>query len=85
MRMKILINFDVIENFFNQIKIKKHELHNVVDASLRFNILNDTSFRTYQIHNIFVTVTDFSETIVIKIQNFIETDMKDIDIILNLF
>jgi hypothetical protein len=57
--MRAIINYDVIHNFINQLKIKKHSFLKMYKEIVSLTILNDTLLKTHDSHNMRVDVVDF--------------------------
>jgi hypothetical protein len=56
--MRVIIDCDVIYNFINQLKIRKHSFLEMYKEIVSFMILNDTSLKTHNSHNMRVDVVD---------------------------
>jgi hypothetical protein len=57
--MRAMIDCDVIHNFINQFKIRKHSFLEIYKEIVSLTILNDTLFKTHNWHNMRVDVVDF--------------------------
>jgi hypothetical protein len=76
-----MIDFDVIENFVNQFKIKKLSFQDELSLKKELKILNETSLRTYHAHNVRFEISDFDDHIHKSKNEFIEIDMNEIEMI----
>jgi hypothetical protein len=79
-----MIDFDVIENFVNQFKVKKLSFQNKLSLKQELKILDETSLRTYHAHNVRFEVSDFDDFCHEDKNEFIEANMKEIEMILKL-
>jgi hypothetical protein len=79
-----MIDFDVIENFVNQLKIKKLSFQDELLLREKLKILDETSLRTYHAHNVRFEISDFDDHIHKSKNEFIEADMNEIEMILEL-
>jgi hypothetical protein len=58
-----MINFDVIEYFVNQLKIKKFSFQDELSLKKELKIFDETSLRMYHAHNVRFQVSDFDDHI----------------------
>jgi hypothetical protein len=77
-----MIDFDAIKNFVNQFKIKKLSFQNELSLRKELKILDETSLRTYHTHNVRFEISDFDDHIHNNKNEFIKTDMNEIEMIL---
>jgi hypothetical protein len=77
-----MIDFDVIENFVNQLKIQKFSFQNELSLKEELKILDETSLRTYDEHSLRFEISDFDDHIHNDKDEFIEIDMNEIEMIL---
>jgi hypothetical protein len=77
-----MINFDVIENFVNQFKIKKFSFQDELSLKKELNIFDETSLRTYHAHNVRFEISNFDDHVHNDKNEFIEIDMNEIEMIL---
>ncbi len=61
--LRIMINFDVIEYFVNQLKIKKFSFQDELSLKKELKIFDETSLRMYHAHNVRFQVSDFDDHI----------------------
>jgi hypothetical protein len=54
--IRVIINYDVIHNFINQLKIRKHNFLKIYKKIVSLTILNNTSLKTHDSHNMRVNV-----------------------------
>ncbi len=83
-RMRVMINSNVIENFINQLKIKKLDFQNEISIKSNLKILNDIFLKTYHAHNMRLIVTNNKNFVHQKKHITIEINMNEIDMILKL-
>jgi hypothetical protein len=79
-----MIDFDAIENFVNQFKIKKLSFQDELSLKEKLKILDETSLRTYHEHSVRFDISDFDDHIHKNKNEFIEIDMNEIEMILEL-
>jgi hypothetical protein len=79
-----MIDFDVIENFVNQLKIKEFSFQDELSLRKELKILDETSLRTYHAHNMRFEISNFDDHIHNDKNEFIEIDMNKIEMILEL-
>jgi hypothetical protein len=79
-----MIDFDVIENFVSQLKIKKLSFQNELSLKKELKILDETSLRTYYAHSVRFEISDSDDHIHNDKDEFIEVDMNEIEMILEL-
>jgi hypothetical protein len=79
-----MIDFDVIENFVNQFKIKKLSFQNELSLKEKLKIFDETSLRTYHTHNVRFEISDSDDHIHKNKNEFIEVDINEIEMILEL-
>jgi hypothetical protein len=79
-----MINFNVIENFVNQFKIKKLSFQNELSLKEELKIFDKTSLRTYHAHSVRFEISDSDDHIHKNKDEFIEIDMNEIEMILEL-
>jgi hypothetical protein len=77
-----MIDFDVIENFVNQFKIKKLSFQNELSLKKELKILDKTSLRTYHAHSVRFEISNSDDHIHKSKNEFIEVDMNEIEMIL---
>jgi hypothetical protein len=77
-----MIDFDVIENFVSQLKIKKLSFQDELSLKEELKILDETSLRTYHAHSVRFEISDFDDHIHNDKNEFIEVDMNEIEMIL---
>jgi hypothetical protein len=80
----IEIDFDVIENFVNQFKIKKFNFQNKLSLKQELKTFDETSLRTYHAHNVRFEVSNFDDFCHENKNEFIEANMNEIEMILKL-
>jgi hypothetical protein len=80
--LRIMIDFDVIENFVNQFKIKKFNFQDKLSLKQRLKIFDETTLRTYHAHNVRFEVSNFDDFCHEEKNEFIEADMNEIEMIL---
>ncbi len=80
--LRIMIDFDVIENFVNQFKIKKFNFQDKLSLKQRLKIFDETSLRTYHAHSVRFEISDFDDFCHENKNKFIETNMNEIEMIL---
>jgi hypothetical protein len=79
-----MIDFDVIENFVNQFKIKKLSFQDELSLKEELKTLDETSLRTYYAHSVRFEISDSDDHIHNDKNEFIEADMNEIEMILEL-
>jgi hypothetical protein len=79
-----MIDFNVIENFVNQFKIKKLSFQDKLSLRQRLKILDETSLRTYHTHSVRFEVSDSDDFCHEEKNEFIEANMNEIEMILRL-
>jgi hypothetical protein len=79
-----MIDFDVIENFVNQFKIKKLSFQDELSLRKELKILDETSLRTYHAHNVRFEISDSDDHIHNDKDEFIEINMNEIEMIFKL-
>jgi hypothetical protein len=79
-----MIDFDVIENFVNQLKIKKFSFQDELSLKKELKTFDETSLRTYHTHSVRFEVSNFDDHIYNDKNEFIEIDMNEIEMILEL-
>jgi hypothetical protein len=57
--VRAIIDCDITHNFINQLKIRKHSFLKMYKEIVSFTILNDTSLKTHDSHNMRVNVVNF--------------------------
>jgi hypothetical protein len=77
-----MIDFNVIENFVNQLKIKKLSFQNELSLREELKTFDETSLRTYHAHNVRFEISDSDDHIHNDKNEFIEIDMNEIEMIL---
>jgi hypothetical protein len=77
-----MIDFDVIENFVNQLKIKKLNFQDKLSLNQRLKTFDETSLRMYHAHNVHFEISDFDDFCHEDKNEFIEADMNEIEMIL---
>jgi hypothetical protein len=76
-----MIDFDVIENFVNQLKIKKLSFQDELSLKEELKTFDETSLRTYHAHSVRFKISDFDDHIHNDKDEFIEVDMNEIEMI----
>jgi hypothetical protein len=56
--IRAMIDCDIIHNFINQLKIRKHNFLKMYKKIVSLTILNDTSLKTYNSYNMRVNVVN---------------------------
>jgi hypothetical protein len=79
-----MIDFDVIENFVNQLKIKKFSFQNELSLRKELKTFNETSLRMYHAHNVRFEISNSDDHIHNDKDEFIEINMNEIEMILEL-
>jgi hypothetical protein len=79
-----MIDFDVIKNFVNQFKIKKLNFQDKLSLKQELKTLDETSLRTYHAHNVRFEVSDFDDFCHENKNEFIKTNINEIEMILRL-
>jgi hypothetical protein len=79
--LRIIINFDAIENFVNQFKIKKFSFQNELSLKKELKILDETSLRMYHAHNVRFEISNFDDHVHNDKDEFIEINMNEIEMI----
>jgi hypothetical protein len=79
-----MIDFDVIKNFVNQFKIKKLSFQDELSLRKELKTFDETSLRTYHMHSVRFEISDFDDHIHNDKNEFIEIDMNEIEMILEL-
>ncbi len=82
--LRVMIDFDVIENFVNQFKIKKFSFQDKLSLKQELKILDETSLRTYHAHSVRFEVSDSDDFCHEEKDEFIEANMNEIEMILRL-
>ncbi len=82
--LRIMIDFDVIENFVNQLKIKKFSFQNELSLRKELKTFNETSLRMYHAHNVRFEISNSDDHIHNDKDEFIEINMNEIEMILEL-
>jgi hypothetical protein len=82
--LRIIIDFDVIENFVNQLKIKNSSFQDKLSSKQELKTFNKTSLCTYHTHSVRFEVSDFDDFCHENKNEFIEIDMNEIEMILKL-
>ncbi len=82
--LRVMIDFDVIENFVNQFKIKKLSFQDELSLRKELKILDETSLRTYHAHNVRFEISDSDDHIHNDKDEFIEINMNEIEMIFKL-
>jgi hypothetical protein len=80
--LRVMIDFDVIENFVNQFKIKKFSFQDKLSLKQELKTLDKTSLRTYHAHNVRFEVSDSDDFCHENKDEFIEANMNEIEMIL---
>jgi flagellar basal body rod protein FlgB len=79
-----MIDFDVTENFVHQFKIKKLSFQNELSLKEKLKTFDETSLRTSHAHSVRFEISDFDNHIHNDKDEFIEVDMNEIEMILEL-
>jgi hypothetical protein len=82
--LRVMIDSDVIENFVSQFKIKKLSFQDELSLKEELKILNKTSLRTYHAHSLRFEISNFDDHCHKNKNEFIEVDMNEIEMILEL-
>jgi hypothetical protein len=77
-----MIDFDVIENFVNQLKIKKLSFQNKLSSKQELKILDETSLRTYHAHSVRFEISNSDDFYHENKTEFIEANINEIEMIL---
>ena len=85
MRLRIMMNFDVIKNFIFQLKMKKFDINEFYASVLKFRILDNITLRTYSNHILLIKTVDQTNYLNSDRYDFIATKMINIKLILKLF
>jgi hypothetical protein len=79
-----MIDFNVIENFVNQFKIKKFSFQDKLSLKQELKTFDKTSLRIYHAHNVRFEISNFDDFCYEDKDEFIEIDMNEIEMILRL-
>jgi hypothetical protein len=79
--LRVMIDFDVIENFVNQLKIKQFSFRNNLSLRQKLKILDEKSLRTYHAHNVRFEISNFDDFCHEDKNEFIEINMNEIEMI----
>jgi hypothetical protein len=77
-----MIDFDVTENFVNQLKIKKLSFQDKLSLKQRLKILDETSLRTYHAYSVRFEISDFDDFCQKEKDEFIKANMNEIEMML---
>jgi hypothetical protein len=77
-----MIDFDAIENFVSQLKIKKLSFQDELSLRKELKTLDETSLRTYYAHSVRFEISDSDDHIHNDKDEFIKIDMNEIEMIL---
>jgi hypothetical protein len=80
-----MIDYDATFNFIFQMKIKKWDLQEIIDVSLKLKTLNNIFFKCYEAHVLKTKIIDSSKWEIRIKQTIIVADMTKIHMILNFF
>ena len=80
----VMINLNAIINFLSQKKINQYYLSSNFEVKSEYKTLNDTLFRIYQRHVLRVDVMNSQKQKNSTLQKFLNADLKDINMILNI-
>ena len=80
----VMIDSDAIVNFLFQKKINQYHLSSSFEVESEYKTLNDIFFRIYQRHVLRVDVVNSREQKSSILQKFLDADLKDINMILNM-
>ncbi len=80
--LRVMINFDVIENFVNQFKIKKFNFQNKLSLKQKLKTFNKMSLRIYYAHNVRFEISNFDNFYHEDKNEFIKINMNEIEMIL---
>lgn len=81
---RTLIDFEATYNFVFQHFVKRYVLSLFVAISNDLSIIDDTSFRLYQDHFLNIKIVDCDEQVSKRAHDVFETNLVDIDLILDL-
>ncbi len=82
--LRFMIDCEITKNFINQLKIKKLSLKNNLSIKKDLKTLNKTSLRIYHAHNVRFKILDTEDHCHQNENEFIETNMNEIQMILKL-
>ena len=85
MRLRIMINCDVIKNFIFQLKTKKFNINKFYVLMSKFKILNDITLRTYSNYILLIKIVDQTNYVTFDRHYFIAINMMNIKLTLRLF
>jgi hypothetical protein len=79
-----MIDCEGTENFISQLRIKKLSFEDNLSIKKDLKTLNETSLRTYHAHNVRFDVLNTEDHCSQNENEFIETNMNEIEMILEL-
>jgi hypothetical protein len=82
--LRVMIDCEIIENFINQLKIKKLSFENNLSIKKDLKTLNETSLRIYHAHSVRFDVLNTEDHCHQNEDEFIEANMNEIEMILKL-
>ena len=85
MRLRIMMNCDVIKNFICQLKIKKLDINELYASVSKFKTFDEITLRTYLNYTLLIKIVDQANYVSFDRHDFIATNMMNIELILKLF